>query len=233
MLLFSCIFLFDKCSRVIHGDFCWLNLLRSILTKRSHDTNVFCFVFFVRKKNEMAVSIFGTSCSKQWSIQMIRTTDKKRALHLYFSRLLVAQKLLTKKRLRVNTWLLLYVYVLPTGYSKIGLVPAGQLSAQREHVLLRQALFGQTLVTNGRLEPCVIAHEDVLSSGFGVVSSNKTKLCLNTQSRSGSFQFLWLNSLNVEYKKKSTKKKTSNNSDFVDFALVDYLSVHAYHHFYM
>lgn len=36
-------------------------------------------------------------------------------------------------------------------------------------------------------------------------------------------------SLHVEYKKK-IKEITR---DFVDFALVNYLSVHAYHHFYM
>lgn len=65
---------------------------------------------------------------------------------------LVLQKPLTKKRLRVNSWLLLYVYVLPTGYSKIGLVPADQLHAQRERALLCQALFGPTPVRN-RLRP--------------------------------------------------------------------------------
>lgn len=42
----------------------------------------------------------------------------------------------------------------------------------------------------------------------------------------GSFQFFVMFSLNVEYKKKL-------RCDFVDFALVNYLSVHAHHCFYM
>lgn len=53
--------------------------------------------------------------------------------------------------------------------------------------------------------------------------------------RKGEVSVLAMFSLSVEYKKKTTKqnKKTIITCDFVDFALVDYLSVHAYHHFYM
>lgn len=36
-----------------------------------------------------------------------------------------------------------------------------------------------------------------------------------------------------EGKKGKKRKKAGIVCDFVDFALVDYLSVHAYHHFYM
>lgn len=50
-------------------------------------------------------------------------------------------------------------------------------------------------------------------------------MSLNTHSEGGGALSCCEDSLNVEYKKIIC--------DFVDFALVDYLSVHAYHHFYM
>lgn len=105
---------------------------------------------------------------------------------------LVLQKPLTKKRLRVNPWLLLYVYVLPTGYSKIGLVPAGQLHAQRERVLLRQALFGPTLVGN---RPQICASWPMgknCPQGFGKSAvMRQNSVSVTTQSGGGRFQFLW------------------------------------------
>lgn len=36
-----------------------------------------------------------------------------------------------------------------------------------------------------------------------------------------------------EFTRCGIQKKGTITCDFVDFALVDYLSVHAYHHFYM
>lgn len=46
----------------------------------------------------------------------------------------------------------------------------------------------------------------------------------------GSVSDIVMFSLNVKYKNKTRKKK---RCDLVDFALVNYLSVHAHHHFYM
>lgn len=71
-------------------------------------------------------------------------------------------------------------------------------------------------------DPWVIAHEVELSSEFWIVSSDETKLL------GGEVSILVMFSLNVKY-----KKRELITCDFVDFALVDYLSVHAYHHFYM
>jgi len=61
-----------------------------------------------------------------------------------------------------------------------------------------------------------------------MISSKETKLWRLKSELRGEVSVLVMFSLNMEYKKK--KRITC---DFVDFALVDYLSVHAYHHFYM
>lgn len=62
---------------------------------------------------------------------------------------------------------------------------------------------------------------------------NKTTL---RKTQEEAFAFCWRLSRKMEdteKKERKTRKKAGIVCDFVDFALVDYLSVHAYHHFYM
>lgn len=194
---------------------------------------------------KIAVNIFGTSCSKQWLILIYFKVNSKRRRreraeennfapiksHVgepwsYCNLRLRKDSGGRLTRLRVNPWLLLYVYVLPTGYSKIELVPVSQLHVQRELVLQCQALFGPVLVRI-TLWICVAKPRKKESlQGFGSSAVPKKSCGSTHRANGGRFQFL-LFSLNVEYKKKII------TCDFVDFALVDYLSVHAYHHFYM
>lgn len=100
---------------------------------------------------------------------------------------------------RVNLWLRLYVYVLHTGFSKIGLVLAGQLHAQRQLVPLCQALFGTNLVTGLR------SMQEEPSSGFldGQQWKDWVPEC---QSWGGNLQFLW-----CFHSTWSTLKKKKNN----------------------
>lgn len=146
---------------VIYEDLRWLYLLISVQTgvhslllggyKQSY-SDIF-------RKTTMAVNNFGTSCSKQRLILWyFRDNYKKQSREGRINQLPAHQQSVqwpwilhqppTKKRSGVNRWLLLYVYVSHTGYSKIGLALACQLHAQRQPVLLRQALFGPTLVRN-------------------------------------------------------------------------------------
>lgn len=113
------------------------------------------------KKTTMPIDNFATSCSKSWlSLWYIRDSykKKKKMQSRQGSSPPIVSALapdLTKKRQGVNPWLLLYVYVLHTGYSKIGLLLAGQLHAQRQLVLLYQALFGQAWSETGyKPHPC-------------------------------------------------------------------------------
>lgn len=108
---------------------------------------------------------------------------------------------LTKKRQGVNPWLLLYVYVLHTGYSKIGLLLAGQLHAQRQLVLLYQALFGQAWSETG-YKPHIHARRTVLRVLDGQQQRNKAPEYQHSELRGREVSILVMFSLYVEYIKK-------------------------------
>lgn len=112
---------------------------------------------------------------------------------------------LTKKRQGVNPWLLLYVYVLHTGYSKIGLLLAGQLHAQRQLVLLYQALFGQAWSETG-YKPHIHARRTVLRVLDGQQQRNKAPEYQHSELRGREVSILVMFSLYVEY----IKKKKNN-----------------------
>lgn len=186
------------------------------------------------KKTTMPIDNFATSCSKSWlSLWYIRDSYKKKKTKMQSREgssppiVSILAPDLTKKRQGVNPWLLLYVYVLHTGYSKIGLLLAGQLHAQRQLVLLYQALFGQAWSETG-YKPHIHARRTVLRVLDGQQQRNKAPEYQHSELRGREVSILVMFSLYVEY-----IKKRITWCDFVDFALVNYLSVHAYHHFYI
>lgn len=108
---------------------------------------------------------------------------------------------------------LLCVYILPTGYSKIGLVPACPKRAC-------PAMPGSVWADPGQKR----ATRSVPRS-----PQRRTVLRVNAQIGGGGGGF----SSCDEFTQCLGRGKETITCDFVDFALVDYLSVHAYHHFYM
>lgn len=148
--------------------------------------------------NDLFCDIFRDNYKKREQGGQIKLTSSPPTVSLVTPDLPSAS---TKKRSGVNRRLLLDVYVSHTGCSKIGLVLACQLHAQRQPVPLRQALFGPPLVRNHR-------RRRVLRVWDGQQWRDEAPECQHSELR-GRFRFLWC--FHSMWSTKKKKKKTNNN----------------------